>query len=330
VGEKQNLDGVQATQIFRGKVTSPEIIAAKPGRWKKRKMATKKEKKEISRKLESPQIEETFIREGRNINWVKIGAVLIILAGLAGIIIAAAMYLPQLIRSSQETRNETSERLEWLLDELGKRESENPTIEEILRDYDLTFYPDTVSSFTPIPTPTPVVTPEDPTPSPSPEPTLKNVILAAYEDISEAEEIGRDDPARVRVLISKVVEALEGIDENTTAGELQVNVGDILQKAYQLEKSVVNAACYPYYRDGKQRMEEKDYAAAIDAFKKAYDIDPDYLDGGNTYNLAKAYAAAGQQSTANEYFQYVVDTFPGSDHAGWAASRIVPDASEDD
>ena len=308
----------------------PEIINASTGRWKKRKMAGEKEKREIIQRLNSPQVAETFISDKIEINWPKIAIAAIILILAAGIITVTAVFIPKLINAARQNSGATADKLEWLLNELDIHKQDNKTIEDILNGFDEKFYPGTSEYSDPDVSkdvssePDPIT----PTPSVSPEPTAGDRIVRSYEKIKEAEETGRSDPAKVMVLIKEVRSELDGIDDNVTADDLQVNVGDILQIAYDLERSVVSAACYPFYRDGKASIENKDPASAVEFFKKAYDINPDYLEGGNTYNLAKAYAAIGQQATANIYFQYVVDTFPGTDYAGWSAARIKPVVSE--
>ncbi len=306
----------------------PEIIAASAGNWKNRKMASEKEKREVIQKLNSSNVAETFINDRIEINWPKIFIVTFILMITIGIISIGVIFIPKLINAARENSNETNEKLEWLLTELEKGKASDPLIEEILKRFDDEFYPAVSVISSSDVSASESSTEIEPSPSPSPEPTLSDLIVDSYDKAKEAEKIGRSDPAQVMKLINEVRDALEGIDDNVTAEDLQVNVGDILQIVYQLEKSVVNAACYPYYRDGKASAEAKDFAAAAGSFKKAYDINPDYLDGGNTYNLAKAYAAMGQQETANTYFQYVVDTFPGTDYAGWSAARIKPVVSE--
>lgn len=302
----------------------PQIIEATPTRRKKRKMATNKEKKEIATFMSSGgEVRETFVNEGRNINWIKILLGIAITAAIISVLIFAVIYLPDVINASREKRSNNAEKLDWILTKL-EDEKEDPKIKDILKEYDIKFYPPVTipisSNSSILPTPTQAQT----SPSPSPKPTTGDIIIKAYENIKKAEEIGREDPTKVMTIIMEVVNKLEGIDENTTTEDLQVNVGDILQKAYQLEKSVVNSACYPYYKEGKSKLDNKQYLAAAEAFKKAYDINPNYLDGGNTYNLAKAYASAGQRQKANEYFQYIIDTFPESDYATWSSSRIVP------
>ncbi|MHB8962277.1 MAG: tetratricopeptide repeat protein [Saccharofermentanales bacterium] len=305
---------------------APDIITAKASRWKSRRIAGSKEKREIIQKLNTPHISETFVNEGIEINWVKIAIVVFSLAVIGAVIALSAVYFPK-IADSLRNEDKAGDKLEWLLSELDGMKTSNSGIEQILKEYEEKFYPaasgSSLSEGSGAPTPT-----EELLPTPTPEPTVGDILIEAQNKMVEAESIGRDDPKKVMELILSVRDSLEGIDENTTAEGLTVNVGDILEKAFNLEKGVVNAACYTYYRDGKAKMADKRYAEAVEAFKSAYDINPSYLDGGNAYNLGKAYAALGETVLANACFQYVVDTFPGTDYAGWASYRIVQTVSD--
>ena len=305
--------------------SAPEIITASPNNWKKVKVASDKEKMDFMRSGSSPQVKETFVNEKMDINWVKIGIVTTCAIVILGIGTLLYIYIPKAVQSFMNSDEKTETKLEWLLTRLNEKIKTDSSIEGILKDYDGTFYPTTAptqqetsqnisqdQSLTPTP---PVATPTG-------ETTDNDKIILAADSIAQAELLGQTNPRQVMVLITTATEALQGINESATAPGLKVNVGEILAKASLLVKNVVNAACYPYYRDAKVKVEQKAYQEAIVLFQKAYDINPDYLDGGNAYNLGKAYSLAGQTANANKYFQYVVDNFPGTETAGWASSRI--------
>lgn len=308
--------------------SAPEIISASPNNWKKIKVASDREKREIMQSSSAPQVvKETFVNERMQPNWLKIGIVSVCVILALGIGALIYLYVPKIIENVKNAEVKTETKLDWLLEHLNAIESKNSEITQILKDYDSTFYPtveptgqpssstrsEAISGITV--TPTPVLTSE---------PVENNKIILAFNAITQAEQLGQTDPKRVMELIAQATADLQGFDENATAPGLTVNAGAILSKASLLIKNVVNPACYPFYSEGKVKMAAKAYQEAADLFQKAYDIYPGYLDGGNAYNLGKAYASLGQVANANKYFQYVVDTFPGTDVAGWAGARIKP------
>ncbi|MHB1483546.1 MAG: hypothetical protein ACYCYI_02690 [Saccharofermentanales bacterium] len=303
--------------------SKPEIIVASPGNWKKIKVASRREKQEIMRSQSAPQVKETFVSERMDINWVKAGIITTAILLVLGIGALLYVYVPKVVDNIRNSGSKADTKLEWLLSQLNEKSSMNTDIKKILSDYDGTFYP------------TPEVTQEavskgtseiaaTPTITPTTAPTDNDKIVLAAHSVEQAQQIGKSDPKQVMVLLTQATAALTGIDEKATAPELSINAGEIMTEISQLMKNIVNAACFPYYRDGKVKMQAKEYAGAISLFQKAYDINPDYIDGGNAYNLGKAYAAAGQVANANKYFQYVIDNFPGSDFAVWASGRIKP------
>ncbi len=302
---------------------APEIIRARTSDWKKSKVASRREKREIIEKMNTPRNADTFVSGGIDFNWVRAGMIAVLVLLIGGIAALGIYFYPK-IAGSIRSESAAADKLEWLLGELDGMKGSNSGIEEVLRKYEAEFYPPAGTSGQSGDSGSAVSAPVTPSPSPTTAPTIDEIIIEANGKIMQAQTAGKSDPKKVMQLIRDVREMLDGIGESTTAADLTVNVGDILTAANNLEKSVVNAACYTYYRDGKSRMDAKDYAGAAAAFKNAYDINPDYLDGGITYNLGKAYAALGETELANACFQYVVDTFPGTDYAGWAAYRIKP------
>ncbi len=303
--------------------SSPEIIAATPGKWKKVKVASDKEKRDVMNSNSSPQVKETFVDERMDINWVKVGIITISVLFIVGIGIVLYVFVPKAIDNFRNSGNKAETKLEWILDRLNNEEKTNSAIEKILKDYDGTFYP-TPSLAIQSSSEASLVSPTAAIPTPSTAPTINDKIVLAAQSIQQAEKIGKTDPKKVMQLITKATTALLGIDENATAPTLTMNAGEIMAKASLLIKNIVNAACYPFYSQAKAKVSVKAYQEAIVLFLKVYDINPDYLDGGNAYNLGKAYAEAGQIADANKYFQYVVKKFPGTDVAGWAAGRIKP------
>ncbi len=303
--------------------SAPEIISAASSNWKKMKVASERERREIMQNSSAPQVKETFVNDRMRINWVKVGIVAICAALVLGIGALLYIYVPKVIDNIRNSEGRTETKLDWLLERLNEQSEKNPDIGQILKEYDGKFYP-TIAPSQPTSSQTQSETSSAPAATPTNPPVEPNKIILAAEAITQAGQIGQTDPKRVMELITQATANLQGFDENATASGLSMNAGEIMAKAALLVKNVVNPACYPYYRDAKNKLEAKSYQEAVDLFLKAYDINPNYLDGGNAYNLGKSYAALGQVANANKYFQYVVDTFPNTEVAGWANARIKP------
>jgi tetratricopeptide (TPR) repeat protein len=300
------------------------IVEAKSSRWKKTRVASKREQREVMKQLSGAQKDETMIRQPRFINWMKVWIALGIVLVITGLIVAISIYIPRLIRSVRNTEMNASEKLEWLLNRLTSESEQESAVRRILDEYDLHFYPD-ASISDPNASKDPYSTePTKTLPTPSPVPTVNDIVLLAALDIGQAEAIGSDNPKRVYELIVSAREYLEGIDENAVAKGMDITAEEISIKTVQLERSVVNTACYHFYSQGRAAFNEQKYRDAISYHEQAFEINPYYLDGGNVYNLGKAYAEAGEQEKANEAFEFAIEHYPGTELAGWAAARIKP------
>lgn len=307
--------------------STPEIISTTPGKWKKVKIASEKEKREVMQSNSAPQVKETFVSEKMEINWVKTGFITLVILAIIGVGSLIYVFVPKAVDNLLNKENRSDEKLEWLLTKLTKAQTSDNEIEKILKEYDNQFYPTINSSSTISKDTVSNVTPTIAPPTPTTAPTDSDRIVLAARAISEAEKIGKTDPKKVMTLINEATKALLNVNENATAPSLTVNAGEIQAKALLLMKNVVNAACYPLYKDAKVKTDAKQYEQAIVLYLKVYDINPDYLDGGSAYNLGKAYSLSGQVENANKYFQYVVTKFPGTDVAKWAGARIKPTAT---
>jgi len=311
--------------------SSPAIIEATPNRWKRAKVASEREKKEIMRKLNSNQTNPTFVKEDRRFDPFKIVYIFAIIVLIVSVIAIVVFTVPKAIQSIRDSQKDSTEKLEWLLERLSREQELNPEVKRILEDFDNEFFPvneptitesSTESSLEPAPTPTPEPTP---IPTPTPEPTASDKVREAYLMITEAQDIGRDDAKKVYELIFGAELLMEGLDENTKATGLEINKEDVSVEIDKLMRAVVNTACYSFYRDGVQHLDARRYTQAIEYFYKAYEIYPGYLDGINAYNLGKSYAGAGMAAEANEMFNFVIDNYTGTDLAGWSRARIIPE-----
>jgi tetratricopeptide (TPR) repeat protein len=342
---KKEIEARLAAPVHKNKprnpaLANPEIAEkSRSSRWKNHKVASEKEKREVMNGMNSKRVSETFVTDKMQINWLKVGIVSIIAILAVVLIYVLAVTVPNAVKSYKIKNISAETKLEWLLNELNSKDGKDSEISDILKSYDAKFYPTPKITETAKSEPNSnagTITPK-PTPTKAVSPVADKVQLAATK-INEAQSIAKSNPKTVYTLIKAATEILNGVDENAAATTLPINAGEVLTKAENLMKSVVNPACYYYYSKAKATINnalsakptpepavmKTKYAEAIDLFVKAYDIYPGYLDGGNAYNLGKAYAAIGQVQNANEMFRFVVKTFPGTDVAGWAADRIKP------
>jgi len=308
--------------------SSPAIIEATPNRWKKAKIASDREKREIMRNLNSNQSNPTFIKEDRKFDYFKIIYIFAIIVLIVSVIAIVVFTVPKAIKSIRAYQQDSAEKLEWILTRLSEEQEENPGVKKILEDFDKEFFPLPEPTITKEPTeiaPTSIITPE-PTSTPEPTlttaPTLNDKVKMASILISEANDIGRNDAKKVYELIYEAEKLLEGIDGNIKATGLEISKDDVDTGIENLMSTVVNAACYPFFRDGIYDFRADRYTQAIENFKNAYEIYPGYRDGLNAYNLGRSYELTGMVNEANEMFKFVVENYPGTDVASWAEYRI--------
>lgn len=109
-------------------------------------------------------------------------------------------------------------------------------------------------------------------------------------------------------------DALAGIDSST--------LKDASLSMYEtLNNNVSSNAIKTMYDTGKAALDSSDYATAIDNLLKVVGIDEMYQNGSALYNLGKAYQKNGDQESANQYFDKVIEKFPNTDLAGYAQAN---------
>ena len=81
------------------------------------------------------------------------------------------------------------------------------------------------------------------------------------------------------------------------------------------------AAIAGYISEARSAIRQNDYAAAIEASEKAWELDKTNSD--MLMNLAHAYRQSGDTKKANELYEQVITTFPDSQNAADAADYIT-------
>lgn len=80
------------------------------------------------------------------------------------------------------------------------------------------------------------------------------------------------------------------------------------------------------YQEGYRFYQRGNYDDAIKDLKKVVKKQEDFRDGSAAYYLAQAYRKNGKLETAKQYYQYVVDNYPGTERA--RTSQNYVDAQE--
>ena len=95
--------------------------------------------------------------------------------------------------------------------------------------------------------------------------------------------------------------------------------GEYLDSTYTIDFDRLYQEGYRFYQRGN-------YDDAIKDLKKVVKKQEDFRDGSAAYYLAQAYRKNGKLETAKQYYQYVVDNYPGTERA--RTSQNYVDAQE--
>ncbi len=76
------------------------------------------------------------------------------------------------------------------------------------------------------------------------------------------------------------------------------------------------------YSSGYSSYGAGNYTDAIDKLLRVVEYDPDYKDGNATYYLAQSYNRNADMDSARQYYQYIVDNYPGTEKAMTARNYL--------
>ena len=108
---------------------------------------------------------------------------------------------------------------------------------------------------------------------------------------------------------AQVMDALSNIDAEylSTASPAFVTLYE------KLSASAGQAAIADYISEARSAIRQNDYASAIEAYEKAWELDKTNAD--MLMNLAHAYRQSGDTKKADELYRQVIETFPDSQNA---------------
>ncbi|MBO5302981.1 MAG: tetratricopeptide repeat protein [Lachnospiraceae bacterium] len=102
--------------------------------------------------------------------------------------------------------------------------------------------------------------------------------------------------------------AIEQVNEADLSSSAKVMYTDL--KARVNEKYIVTA-----YDEGYKAYSRGDYTTAVDRLKSVVEMDETYEDGNAVYYLAQSYRKAGNMQDAVNYYQKMVENYPGTERA---------------
>lgn len=103
-------------------------------------------------------------------------------------------------------------------------------------------------------------------------------------------------------------EALEKVEASNLSKKTKKIYRELNDEVQQRYLESLYTQGYGYYTNGH-------YEDAIFCLQKVCDEDIDYGAGNASYYLAQAYRKSGDLNSARQYYQYVIDNYPGTDRA---------------
>ncbi|MDW7657548.1 MAG: tetratricopeptide repeat protein [Bacillota bacterium] len=326
-------------------------VLEKTRRRGKVRMASEKERRNVLRRSEFPEEEQTNVRMSRD----PVALVRLILPILAGalvvttLVIAGIFWLPN-IKLFKRQDNQDTARLSWLMDRLGQLSGENAAVASLLTDYQDRFDPVPTPEPTPEPTaePTPEPTSEtsvpqttsqtetaittasisptaQPSPTEKPEPTPDPSVTALTDAASAYEQAIAnvpDDLAQAALLLVQARTLLADIPDGTTATDVTGNAGQMREQVEGLIEEIAFSAARELRLLAEPEFKNELYEKALSFYLPAYEIYPRSYNGGVAYYIGRCYQLLGDFATARPYYEYVIEHFAGRDIARSAAFRL--------
>jgi tetratricopeptide (TPR) repeat protein len=324
-------------------------VLEKSRRRGKVRMASEKERRDVLRRSEFPEEEQTNVRMTRDpVELVRL--VLPILAGVlvvATLIIAGIFWLPK-TKLFQRNDNQASVRLAWLLEQLSQLSGEHAAVATLLSDYRDRFDPTPTPEPTPEQTtgpstqqttsqietttattePSPTAQPEPtaapsltPTPEPTPDPAV-TALAAAAAAYEQAMAVVSDDLAQAALHLVQARSLLADIPDWTTATGVDGNAGQVRTQVESLIEQIAFSAARELRLLAEPEFKQALYEKALSYYLPAFEIYPRSYNGGVAYSVGRCYQLLGDFETAKPYYEYVIDHFAGRDIARSAAFRL--------
>lgn len=315
------------------------------GRKQRVRMASEKEKQDVIRRAEFPEEEETHIVYDKNVfDYLRkiVPVALIVLA--AGALVWGGIALAGFI-SSRNSGPDTQARLEWLETKLGDMADDNDEVLALLQDYNSYINPpDTGSTSADAGQTEPTTVVSTTTTQPTTEPTTtaptettisqeeldKQKLEQAFDKYSEAFEMQNNDQVEAAKMLQELQITMAEIPDETTfmtdapdaEDEATISSAQLKSDVDSLFSTVAVRAADSLRLSGRALFDQSDFETALEDYLLAFSLDPDNYRGNVAYYCGRCYQELEQFDEAKPYFEYVVENFPNSELAGYAASRI--------
>lgn len=355
-------EGQAAAEPAVKKTPAPVQVAAVLEKTRRRgrvRMASEKERRDVLRRSEFPEEEQTNVKMARDpVELVRL--VLPILAGVlvvATLVIAGIFWLPN-TKLFKRQDNQDAARLSWLMDRLDRLSGENAAVASLLADYQDRFDPAPTPEPTSEPTPAAsvtqatsqtetAVTPTAPSPTAQPSPSVKpeptasvsltptpepttaptpDPAAAALSSAAAAFEQGAaavpDDLAQAALHLVQARSLLADIPAGTTAAGVAGNAGQMREQVESLIGEIAFSAARELRYLAEPEFKNELYEKALSYYLPAFEIYPRSYNGGVAYYVGRCYQLLGDFATARPYYEYVIEHFAGRDIARSAAFRL--------
>ena len=323
-------------------------ILQKSSRNSRVRMANEKEKREVARRSDFPEDQEThivykadpieFLRKAMPIA----GGILIAL-----LLIGGGILLGMRIRNRNGGSPNEHQRLLWLEEQLAELSSDDQRIAGLLDEYDRFVNPpaepepsgseqttsvpieDTTQTAAPTTEPAPTTVVTETTLSAAEQAALQLRVLANHLD--QAIEGQTDDVVAAADALQLIQAGLRELpaqtsieDDPTEPGEEPIirTAGELLEQADELMMTIGQKAADELRVEARRLFDRAEYEPALVLYEKAFGFNPLAYGGGVAYYCGRCHQELNQYEQARPYYEFVIENFPGREIAGHAANRL--------
>ncbi len=315
------------------------------GRKQRVRMASEKEKQDVIRRSEFPEEQETHIVYDKDIfdylrKIIPVGLIVLAVAAL----IWGGVLLVDFI-SSRDDGPDAQDRLEWLEARLGDMADDNDDVLALLQDYNGFINPPdkdstaagqnptestSVAETTTIETTTEVTTTVTTETTISQEEMDRQKLELAFDKYSEAFELQNNDSVEAATILQELKINIADIPDETNftteapdaEDEATISSAQLKSDVDSLFSTVAVRAADSLRLSGRALFDQSDFETALEDYLLAFSFDPGNYRGNVAYYCGRCYQELERFDEAKPYFEYVVENFPSSELAGYAANRI--------
>jgi tetratricopeptide (TPR) repeat protein len=353
----------QSIQIASGKTVLERItpeqstrpaatVLEKTGRHAKVRMASDRERRDVIRRGEMQQEEETHVVVGRSS--IDIFRIALPVTGILVLILLFVYVATQVIPNIRPSVKKASadERLSFLLSQIENNAKSDAEWAAMLADYKARFDPTptpgptlsttaatigqtTSSAETTVASTTTTSMPTTPTEiTPQPETTATTSVIIPLTTANEAILLSADSIYRAAIAVKDTdtvaaaekmllaINQLQTVPAATSVAGLTENAGALLITAKTQFDLINKTAADSLRLLAEPFFSQAQYQNALNYYLRAYHLYPASYGGGVAYYCGRCYQLLNQPTKAKPFYDYVVATFAGKSIAASAASRL--------